>query len=158
MPKNYRKIVIDENTFFDEQAYITKKHYFESGGNTDHIITLLARDDIELTAKTRLFIASVLVKHAAPIRTKKQKDHLFPGNYLVKPAKHSGKVSKYYFRHLNIYWDIEDLRQEGNRLTSNSKNDGVDCKVAAKWHETEFNVSQINTRMKPKEPELDDFL
>lgn len=115
----------------DEQLLITKKYFFDSGGNIEHILTLLNRVDIPLTEGTRQFIAGV-----------------FSGRTTTK----SRKIKKNYFRDLNIYWSISELMEQGENLTSNKNPDteGAASKIAGYWRISEDAAIKIFQRMKPK--------
>jgi hypothetical protein len=121
---------------FDEQLYIARKYFFESGGNTEHLVTLLNRVDISLTEGTRQFIASVLSGQ----------------------VKKCGRVKNKYFRDLNIYWSIDYLLAQGEYLTSSADKSGAASKIADMYGITEDAALQIYQRMKPKPPSLDDYI
>ncbi len=170
MPKINKKIVVDENTLReelfdqvfnrtkdidesaspDDQADSLEKSYFESGGNTLLIILSLVDASIELTMKTRLFIASVLVRLGMPsIPT----DELFQDDFFVKPAKPAGKIKKNYFRDVFIHLFINELlKEKGRSHISNYDRDEAVSIVAELFNLEEENVSKVYDRMKPKKP------
>jgi hypothetical protein len=123
---------------FDEQLALVKDFFINSGGDTQYLVKLLNQVDITLTDGTRRFIADVL-------------------SGKVKPA---GKLKKNYLRDLKIYWSVNELRVQDDKLTINKDSDGAVQKVALKFNVSYEAALKAYQRMEKKfsNCDLNDFL
>jgi hypothetical protein len=124
----------------DYQLLLAKKYFFESGGNIEHLVSLLEKSYIPLTDGTRQFIADV-----------------FSGK--IKPK--NNKAKKLYFRDLKIYKAILITLRNGTNLTSSRDRSGAAYFVAKGFNISEEAAVKIFQRMhrnKTTIKSLEDYL
>lgn len=122
----YRKLKVK---WPDIQNAFAQQYFYQSGGNVEHLVTLLKDTNTPLSNETRCFIAQVL-SGEIKVPTKEKKN---------------------YLRDLNIYWLIQERIYNGQKLTSSGSFNGEGAaSLVAKMHDgiTEENAVKIYTRMK----------